>query len=86
MYYDRNSKVWNDAACVENDSDRCVKMDCHEKHTHFSLLGIYKFTQDDNEDWMEQLYKHMGYCLWSEDEFEFMYDAYASWVSFAVAF
>lgn len=46
-------------------------MDCHLEDTSFDLLGVFKFSYDDG-DFMEQLFKHEGYCLWGEDTFEFM--------------
>ncbi|CAB9531194.1 expressed unknown protein (Partial), partial [Seminavis robusta] len=50
---------------------RCVRMDCHEPNTHFKLVGVYK-EADGFVDWAEQLFKHQGYCLWSENDYEWM--------------
>ena len=73
-YYDRNTGRYSYSACKqrdeENSSDRCVKMDCHEPDTHYSLLGFFKEPYYD--EWMEQLFKHEGDCLWSDDECNFM--------------
>ena len=49
-------------------------MDCHEPHSHFELVGIFKET-DGLVDWAEQLFKHQGYCIWGEDEYEVMSEA-----------
>lgn len=54
-------------------------MDCHEYSSdNWQLLGVYKeaFYADQ---WMEQLFKHAGYCLWDEDTYEFMQDYRESW-------
>lgn len=53
-------------------------MDCHEADTHFTLLGIYKFAQND-ENWMDQLFKHEGYCLWNNKLYNFMSKWTESW-------
>lgn len=75
MYYDRRSGLWSDKACVEGS--RCVKMDCHMSNTHFSLLGFFK--EPNYDEWMEQLFKHEGDCVWTDDEYEFMQAARQSW-------
>ena len=77
MYYDRKNEIWNDDACVESDSERCVKMDCHEPDTHFSLLGIFK--EPDYSTWMEQVVQGQGDCLWTDDEYKFMQQSHESW-------
>lgn len=92
QYWDRTSQRWNDTSCLyasfedEDGQDggdgssrqsRCAKMDCHLENTHFSLLGFFKHRSYD--DWMEQLFKHEGYCVWTEDEYEFMADARDAW-------
>ena len=77
MYYDRHAGDWNDYACKSSPGRRCAKMDCHLPTTHFSLLGIFK--EPDYDDWMEQLFKHEGYCLWSDQEYKFMQNYRQSW-------
>lgn len=67
-----------------NDNDgyydsRCAKMDCHLSSTHFKLLGFFKHKSYD--DWMEQLFKHEGMCVWSDDEYSFMKNARKAWPS-----
>lgn len=52
-------------------------MDCHEKNTHFKLLGLFK--EPSFGDWMEQLFKHLGVCVWTEDEYEFMQQDREEW-------
>ena len=53
-------------------------MDCHEPDTHFSLLGYFKEAYYAGE-WMEQLFKHEGVCIWTEDEYDFMGNGYDFW-------
>lgn len=77
QYYDRHNKVWNDVPCKMAENDRCAKMDCHLSDTHWSLLGMFKHHNMD--DWMEQLFKHEGMCVWSDDEYDFMSDAREAW-------
>ena len=94
QYYDRHTKSWNDTACYyaegggshdENGDDdgnngyksRCAKMDCHLDNTDFSLLGFFKHRSLD--DWMEQLFKHEGMCVWTEEEYAFMKAARNTW-------
>jgi hypothetical protein len=62
-----------------NNEPRCAKMDCHLDDTHWSLLGIFKHQSYD--DWMEQLFKHEGYCVWTSDEYSFMSSARKAWPS-----
>ena len=31
------------------------------------------------DDWMEQLFKHQGICLWSDDDYSFMKNARKAW-------
>lgn len=69
QFYDRHEQRWDDTSCVAN-SGRCAKMDCHLKSTHFKLLGFFK--EPNFHEWMEQLFKHQGVCLWTNDEYEFM--------------
>lgn len=54
-------------------------MDCHESSSqNWQLLGVYK-EAFYAQQWMEQLFKHAGYCLWDESTYEFMQDYRESW-------
>lgn len=94
QYWDRDSQSWNDTACYyaeggsgdngnDNNDDaddgksRCAKMDCHLEDTNFSVLGFFKHRNYD--DWMEQLFKHEGMCVWTEEEYAFMKNARKAW-------
>lgn len=89
QYWDRDTQSWNDTACYyaeggsgdENDDNdgksRCAKMDCHLEDTNFSVLGFFKHRNYD--DWMEQLFKHEGMCVWTEEEYAFMKNARKAW-------
>jgi len=67
----------NDDADGENGKSRCAKMDCHLDNTNFSVLGFFKHRNYD--DWMEQLFKHEGMCVWTEEEYAFMKNARQAW-------
>jgi len=76
---DRNNGDDNandDAAAAKS---RCAKMDCHLEDTNFSVLGFFKHRNYD--DWMEQLFKHEGMCVWTEEEYAFMKNARKAWPS-----
>jgi len=45
-------------------------MDCHLPGTDFELLGFFK--EPNYREWMEQLFKHLGVCIWTDEEYEFM--------------
>mmetsp|Transcript_21416 Transcript_21416/g.32352 ORF Transcript_21416/g.32352 Transcript_21416/m.32352 type:complete len:507 (+) Transcript_21416:132-1652(+) len=88
QYWDKDNKKWDKSACLYNEENgdnnddgnpygRCAKMDCHLDSTHFSLLGLFKHRSPD--DWMEQLFKHSGYCLWDHDEYNYMNNARDTW-------
>lgn len=95
QYWDRKSQAWNDTACYyadassgdnnndnddeveENGRSRCAKMDCHLDSTDFSVLGFFKHKNYD--DWMEQLFKHEGMCVWTDEEYAFMKNARKAW-------
>lgn len=77
QYWDTNKNKWDSSSCLYSDGSRCAKMDCHSKTTHFSLLGIFKHKSYD--DWMEQLFKHEGYCVWTSSEYSFMDGARDAW-------
>lgn len=69
QFYDRDDEEWT-SYCA--DEDYCRKMDCHESDTHYQLMGFFKHA--DFDDWVEQLFKHEGVCIWTEDESDFMYE------------
>jgi hypothetical protein len=73
MIYDRVGKKWNNDACKETDSSRCVKMDCHETSTHWSLLGVFK--EPDYNTFMQQLFNYQGDCTWTQKEYAAMTSA-----------
>jgi len=90
QYYDRFKGQWDDTACTvtassgngnnnnkNNNGNRCAKMDCHLEDTHWTLLGLFKHRSPD--DWMEQLFKHEGMCVWTQDEYSFMKGARKAW-------
>jgi hypothetical protein len=61
-------------------------MNCHEDRNKFKLLGVFKET-DGLTDWAEQLFKHEGFCLWTDDgsdsdlsDYEFMQERREYWV------
>lgn len=70
QFYDRWDDAWT-SYCADEDS--CRKMDCHLSDTHYKLMGFFKHA--DYGDWQEQLFKHEGVCVWTEDEFDFMYES-----------
>jgi hypothetical protein len=77
QYWDRFNKQWDTTSCDYSESSRCAKMDCHLENTHFSLLGFFKHKSYD--DWMEQLFKHEGICVWTDEEYAFMKKAREAW-------
>ncbi len=77
MYYNRHTGHWNNEACQQSrkhngggSNHRCVKMDCHEATTHWSLLGIFKEALVDT--FLESLLQYQGDCVWTDDEYKFM--------------
>lgn len=75
--YDRFNDKWDDTSCQMHGDGRCVKMDCHLPDTSFELLGFFK--EPNFNEWMEQLFKHEGVCVWTDDEYQFMKDAREDW-------
>lgn len=75
QFFDPYTNTWDDSSCTTN---RCAKMDCHDPHTHFKLIGVYKET-DGLYDWGEQLFKHHGYCQWDEDTYDVMEEMIEKW-------
>lgn len=77
QYYNNTDESWDTTACEYSGTSRCAKMDCHLESTHFSLLGFFKHKSYD--DWMEQLFKHEGICVWNDEEYGFMSNAREAW-------
>jgi len=79
QYYSIDNNGWDKSACdyAESGDSRCAKMDCHLDSTHFSLLGFFK--HESYDDWMEQLFKHEGVCVWGMQQYSFMNQARQSW-------
>lgn len=81
QFYDTINKQWDDTACTYanngNGGGRCAKMDCHLSNTKMSLLGFFKHRSYD--DWMEQLFKHEGVCVWGQEKYAFMDGAREAW-------
>jgi hypothetical protein len=77
--YDPHAGEWDASGCEldGDDSNRCVQMDCHLTGTEFELLGIFK--EPETNEWFEQLFKHEGICIWTEDEYEFMSENRENW-------
>ena len=44
---------------------------------NWQLLGYFK--EVEYTEWFEQLFKHEGYCVWQENEYDFMYENYNAW-------
>lgn len=77
QYWNPDKQAWDDTSCKYVDESRCAKMDCHLEDTHWSLLGLFKHRSYD--DWMEQLFKHEGYCVWERYQYNFMNNARETW-------
>jgi len=58
-------------------------MDCHLSDTHFELLGFFK--EPNYHEWMEQLFKHQGVCLWTDEEYSFMSQEWYFWPCYCSA-
>jgi hypothetical protein len=52
-------------------------MDCHLPNTNKQLLGYFK--EPNWAQWMEQLFKHEGICIWTSNEYNFMQNHRQSW-------
>lgn len=70
-FYNRHEDTWDTTSCIAADG-RCAPMDCHLPETNFKLLGVFK--EQNFGQWMEQLFKHEGICVWTDEEYEFMQD------------
>jgi len=83
QYWDASKNAglggWDANACEYADSgnSRCAKMDCHLDNTNWSLLGFFKHR--NYMEWMGQLFKHEGVCLWSDEQYAFMKNTYRGW-------
>ena len=77
--WDRFENKWDTTPCdyAPDGCNRCAKMDCHLENTHFSILGFFKHKNWD--DWMEQLFKHEGICVWNDEEYAFMQETRGVW-------
>jgi hypothetical protein len=69
-YYGNNANNTNYGynANSYDENNRCVQMDCHLQDTHYALLGVFKALKP--EEWLEQLFKHEGICVWTESEYQ----------------
>lgn len=76
QFYNRKKDSWRNNTCSA-DNERCVKMDCHLPDTHFQLLGYFK--EPNWAQWMEQLFKHEGVCIWTSSEYTFMQNYREVW-------
>jgi hypothetical protein len=65
-----NSHIVSTTCLLDNDTTRSYTPCLFPQDTHFKLLGIYK--EKDYTEWFEQLFKHEGYCIWNDDEYNFM--------------
>ena len=82
-YFDFETGEYDNQFCTNKNffTGRCARMDCHEPNTGMKLVGVYK-EADGLLDWAEQLFKHQGYCLWGEDDYEFMQRYREFWPSY----
>jgi hypothetical protein len=77
QYYNPETRQWDSTSCGYVENSRCAKMDCHLENTHWSLLGLFKHRS--YQDWMEQLFKHEGFCVWNSGQYQFMSNAREAW-------
>lgn len=79
QFWDAETSSWDTSTCQTHGNGRCAKMDCHSPDTNtWTLLGVYKEAAYSSE-WYEQLFKHAGYCNWSNDVYDFMKERYDDW-------
>lgn len=76
QFYNRHKQNWDTTSCIAKNG-RCAKMDCHLKDTKFKLLGFFK--EPNYHEWMEQLFKHEGVCIWNDAEYEYMQEDRELW-------
>jgi len=72
QYY-RNDQ-YDKTACANNS--RCAKMDCHEKHSKFQLLGVFKQAYYASE-WFPTLLEHQ--CVLDETTYETINEQEVQW-------
>ena len=75
-FYNHHKGSWDKTSCIAGDG-RCARMDCHLPNTNFKLLGVFK--EQNFGQWMEQLFKHEGVCVWTDEEYEFMQSERRAW-------
>ena len=75
QFFNRHSGEWMKESC--SSSGRCEPFDCHLPETNFKLLAIFK--EPNFHTWMEQLFKHEGVCVWTDEEYEFMQQDREAW-------
>jgi hypothetical protein len=76
QFYNRKTESWKNSTCTAS-SGRCERMDCHLPDTNFQLLGYFK--EPNFAMWMEQLFKHEGFCVWTSAEYTLMSNYRQSW-------
>lgn len=87
QFWDTYAEQWDASACekvgnVNEDGtinpNTCKRMDCHHPNSNtWTLMGYFK--EPEYTEWFEQLFKHEGYCVWQENEYDFMYENYGAW-------
>ena len=87
QFFDTYAEEWDTSACETTgnvnedgtiDERSCKKMDCHMPGSKtWQLMGYFK--EVEYTEWFEQLFKHEGYCVWQENEYDFMYENYGAW-------
>jgi hypothetical protein len=76
-FYNIATREWDNSTCLASgEPHRCVNLNCHEPHTKFKLVGVYKET-NGLYDWFEQLFKHQGTCIWNDED---VYDTMETWM------
>jgi hypothetical protein len=76
-FYNIATREWDNSTCLASgEPHRCVNLNCHEPHTKFKLVGVYKET-NGLYDWFEQLFKHQGTCIWNDED---VYDTMGTWM------
>ena len=90
QFYNRTERTFDDTTCTSattttttatsSNNQRCAKMDCHDTASSgtWSLMGVYKEPYYASE-FFEQLFKHLGYCLWDSNTYNFMQNNYNMW-------
>lgn len=55
----------------------CLQLLLTSQHVFKPFAGFFKHRNYD--DWMEQLFKHEGMCVWTDEEYAFMKNARKAW-------